>query len=263
MMLAIALCGCEVIAEGDRLIPVTPSSSDAERTHVLIEYTGFRCVNCPTAAETAQDLADVYGEQLIMVAMHPATNHFTQTKNAQYDYTCAAADTYYLFMGGASTTPFPTGNIDFRAVEGTYMTAPSSWAARLQQLSNERSIATISLEAMMDAAREVTIETRLESTQTLDAQMVMWIVEDSVLGAQVMPDGSNNMGYYHRHMLREAVGDEWGTAVHIGPEALTIPSRVTLPTKYAAEHCSIVCLLIDPTDRRIIEAKQTLIQQDI
>ena len=43
------LCACEVIDEAERLIPVE-TEPQGNRTHVLIEYTGFRCVNCPTAA---------------------------------------------------------------------------------------------------------------------------------------------------------------------------------------------------------------------
>ena len=64
------LCSCEVIKEEDRLIPV-PTPVTNSRTHVLLEYTGFRCVNCPTAAQTAQALQELYGEQLIVVSLHP------------------------------------------------------------------------------------------------------------------------------------------------------------------------------------------------
>ncbi|MEE0952366.1 MAG: hypothetical protein U0L62_09200, partial [Paludibacteraceae bacterium] len=67
LLLATMLISCEVIREEDRFIPI-PTPLSTERTHVLIEYTGFRCVNCPTAAAHAAQLQQTYGEQLIIVA---------------------------------------------------------------------------------------------------------------------------------------------------------------------------------------------------
>ena len=169
------LCGCEVIKEEDRLIPVEQEESGS-RTHVLLEFTGFRCVNCPKAAETAQTLHELYGERLIVVALHPASNPFTQGK---YDYTCPAADSIYQYMGGTASTPFPTGNIDMTATDGSYFCDPEEWPTALSR-------------AMAD-----TIVPSLA-----EAKKSYWLVEDSVLGAQAMPDGSVNMEYYHRHVLR-------------------------------------------------------------
>ena len=112
ILLALTLCACEVINEADRLIPV-PLPIANGRKHVLLEFTGFRCVNCPEAAEKAASLQALYGENLIVIALHPASNPFTQGA-AEYDYTCPEADSIYRFMGGTETTPFPTGNIDMQ-----------------------------------------------------------------------------------------------------------------------------------------------------
>ena len=68
------LCACEVIDEAERLIPVD-TVPQGNRTHVLIEYTGFRCVNCPTAAEQANELKKLYSEHLVIVSLHPHLIH--------------------------------------------------------------------------------------------------------------------------------------------------------------------------------------------
>ena len=49
---AVLLVGCDVIGENDRFIPVDVKVG--ERIVLLEEFTGFRCVNCPLAAEIAQ-----------------------------------------------------------------------------------------------------------------------------------------------------------------------------------------------------------------
>ena len=106
ILFVLLLTGCDVIPKDEQLIPL--DTKQGTRRHVLIEYTGFRCVNCPTAAEMAQELADVYKEQLYVVSLHPASNPFTQGK---YDYTCPA-----------------TGNIDMKRYGGEWFIYPNEWA---------------------------------------------------------------------------------------------------------------------------------------
>ena len=211
------LCACEVIDEADRLIPVQPDTN-GNRTHVLIEFTGFRCVNCPTAAEQANELKELYKEHLIIVSLHPASNPFTQGK---YDYTCPAADSIYRLMGGTATTPFPTGNIDFRQKDDRWFFDHLEWPAQVSQ-------------AMADSLCP-------PLSSLTDYRTSYWLVEDSVLGVQAMPDGSVNTEYYHRHVLR-AVFEE---------------PQITLPDYCNPEHCTVVKMIIDTNDQHIVNAYET------
>jgi len=215
-MVILTLCACEVINEADRLIPVPlPQSSD--HRHVLLEFTGFRCVNCPEAAEKAASLQALYGENLIVIALHPASNPFTQGA-AEYDYTCPEADSIYRFMGGTETTPFPTGNIDMKPTENGYLIDHVEWGARLNT-------------AMTDTLWD----------PNTPHQISYWLVEDSVLGAQIMPDGSTNMNYYHRHVLRAISNEPIGR----------------LPEKCNPAHCSVVTIYTDLNDKHILQAYET------
>lgn len=215
MMIGLILCGCEVIDEKDRLLPVPmPTMSDG-RAHVLVEFTGFRCVNCPSAAQTAQALKDIYDERLVVVALHPESNPFTQ---GTYDYTCPEADEVYRFMGGTATTPFPTGNIDMQATENGYFIDPVEWTAQL---------------------RTVMADTLWDPNSLYDISY--WLVEDSVLGAQAMPDGTVNMHYYHRHVLR----------------AISAAPFERVPEKCDPAHCSVVTVYSDTNDKHILHAYET------
>ena len=182
MVIALFCAACEVIRENERLIPYDEASGTT-RTHLLIEFTGFRCVNCPPAAATAQQLREQYGEQLLVVSLHPASNPFTQGK---YDYTCPAADSIYRLMGGEASTPFPTGNINMAKYKDTYFIDPAEWAtALLQEMRNT-----------------------VGTTSLADAKVSYWLVEDSVKGVQAMPDNTVNTEYYHRHVLRDIADEE-------------------------------------------------------
>jgi len=248
---------CEVISENERLIPAPVSVDSTERTHVLIEFTGFRCVNCPKASAAAEALKQTYGERLIVVAMHPASNPFTQGA-AQYDYTCPQADVYYRYMGGSATTPFPTGNINITDSEDRYLSDYPEWATLLAQQMNLPTSVHLSLQAQRDS-NTITVTTTASADQPHDYHLVTWLVEDSVQGAQALPDGSVDRQYYHRHMLRTAAGDAWGENYTIPFTPVTLTSTLTLPDGCDPTHCSIVVAALDDQNR-IINARQTTIQ---
>lgn len=219
-MVILAFCSCEVIPENERLIPVETESA-GERTHVLLEFTGFRCVNCPTAAETAMNLQAVYGERLTVVALHPASNPFTQGK---YDYTCPAADSIYKWMGGDATTPFPAGNLDMKMYEGEWFVNMSEWATMVYQAMSDTVVPDLAA-----------------------AERSYWLVEDSIQGVQAMPDGSVNMEYYHRHVLRD---------IQASQAAITIPEGANPKQLY------LITVYSDPKDKHILQAYEKKLFDD-
>ena len=82
-LMSMLLAACEVIPDGQReevlFTPVDPTA--IKRTSLLIEYSGWQCVNCPTAAEEAHRLKEQYGENLVVVVMHPESNPNTRHNN--------------------------------------------------------------------------------------------------------------------------------------------------------------------------------------
>ncbi len=258
-----ALCmftGCEVIGENERLIAVQLPVDSAGRNHVLIEFTGFRCVNCPKADTVAEKLRHTYGERLITVAMHPASNPFTRGAD-KYDYTCPAADTYYLYMGGNATTPFPTGNIDMLASADGFLSVYPLWATRLaEQMGEPASVQLAASASLKPASRQLTVRTRCFAIDKQDLQMAVWLVEDSIIGAQALPPyGTVDTAYCHNHVLRAALSAEWGEPVTAQPQPEELIFDTALPEGCDAKHCSVVVVAMDQ-NKSIINAKQIKIE---
>ena len=238
LILTLALCSCEVINEADRLIPV-PLPANSEHRHVLIEFTGFRCVNCPAASEVAQALKEAYPAQLYVVTMHPASNPFTQ---GIYDYTCPAADSIYKLLGGTATTPFPAGNIDLVPFEGSYFSDPAQWATMVYEAMSDTVAPYLYVSAKADSVkREIQMTPQYTAKDNL--QLAYWLIEDSVLGVQAMPGGSVNMNYYHRHLLR-AVSDQ---------------PNFPIPDGCRPSYCSVVAVLYDKNDNYILNSYETFL----
>ena len=214
VLAALCLAGCELIPDEERYKPV--DSRTGTRCHVLLEFTGFRCVNCPAASELAQNLQQTYEGKLYVVALHPASNPFTQGK---YDYTCPAADSIYQWIGGNASTPFPAGNIDMKPFNGEWFANTNQWP-------------TMVYEAMQ--------ETEIPNPDQLKTSY--WLVEDSVLGVQAMPDGTVNDHYYHRHVLRGVWDEE---------------AAIVVPEGCRREYLSVLKLYLDTKDKHIVQAYET------
>lgn len=258
MLAILLLTGCEVIPEAERLVPLPIAADTTGGAHLLMEFTGFRCVNCPTAAAAAEALQQTYGSRLVIVAMHPASNPFTQGV-AQYDYTCPAADTYYRQLGGNASTPFPTGNVDGIAISGNYLYDYQEWPALLAERMSRT--AEVHLSATAESRdNEVQISVSYYADSDQDATLHLWLVEDSICGAQAMPDGSVNTAYYHRHVLRDAWRDAEGETLHLRAVPATMEATMPLPEACDWRRCSIVAVLADNKDRQLLNVTQIQLQ---
>ena len=251
ILTALTLASCEVIPVEDRFIPVETRTS--VRRHVLLEFTGFRCVNCPTAAELAQTLEETYEGQLYTVSLHPASNPFTQ---GLYDYTCPAADSIYQWMNGTATTPFPAGNINIQRFEGDYFVNMNTWATMVYDAMQDTVAPYIRCTSAIADTAQKQANVFIEYVPSLEANVACWLVEDSVLGVQAMPDGTVNTNYYHRHVLR-AAGNNHPFGKQISGNSTKMQIPVSIPEGCNPRHCSVIALLLDKNDFHILNAHET------
>jgi hypothetical protein len=263
LVLGSMLTACQVIPQGEQILEsFTPAdTSQIKRASLLIEYSGWRCMNCPNAAAVAHDLQEQYGEQLVVVVMHPATNPNTRYGNNQaVNYTCPEADSVYLKMGGTNATPFPTGNINFQQQDNSYFTGSDTWATQMSRYYVSSPI--IMSQTVTHENNTVDIELYLcnMGSSTLNATLQIWLTEDGVVGRQYMPDGKTNNEYTHNHLMRATVlPSVWGESCQlpsITPQ--TLHFRYTLPEKVVAENCNIVSIL--STGDMVIQATETSVQ---
>lgn len=261
---AMLLIGCQVINEADRLIPV---ENQAPKSRALItEFTGFLCVNCPNAAAMAHDLLGTYPENLVVVEMHPKANSFCQTTIAEYDYTCPAADTIYKALGGTAATSFPIGVINMTGGLQDYTAWPALVSASLMKEKEGRLQLT---RHMTNKPRTIVVSYHADAFssndsrtgQKLELRLMLLLVEDNIVGPQMMPDGSTNMNYTHNHVLRGSLFDDvWGV-----PETVLVNQRYDdvwkiveyqVPEMINGQtidfmNCSVVGILMDAATREV------------
>lgn len=209
LVLGSLLTACEVIPAGEReeviFTPTDPSA--VKRTSLLIEYSGWQCVNCPTAAEEAHHLKEQYGENLVVVVMHPESNPNTRHNNKPaLNYTCPEADSIYMMMGGTNTTPFPTGNVNLvKDVTKGYFNDFDKWATNISQAYSTPKPVLIGQEVKGTADSKdiwMAVDITNLDTKAIEATLQVWLTEDSVIGSQKKPSGTDK-NYAHNHLMRD------------------------------------------------------------
>lgn len=257
------LAACEVIPAGehDKVIFTPADQTAIKRTSLLIEYSGWQCVNCPTAAEEAHRLKEQYGDNLVVVVMHPESNPNTRHNNKPaLNYTCPEADSIYIMMGGTNTTPFPTGNVNLvkDATQG-YFYDYDKWGTLISQ-------AYANPKPVLLAAEATTIDTNVIfvavditnlATQTMEATVQVWLTEDAVIGSQKKPEGTDKE-YAHNHLMRASISPLWGETLPINAQMTQqIVYEYTLPDKVVKKNCTVVALV--SVNGEVVQAAETRI----
>jgi hypothetical protein len=261
LVLGSLFTACEVIPEGEREdIIFTPTDPSAiKRTSLLIEYSGWQCVNCPTAAEEAHRLKEQYGENLVVVVMHPESNPNTRHNNKPaLNYTCPEADSIYIMMGGTNTTPFPTGNVNMVKDASTgYFNDYDKWGTLISQAYAAPKPMLLKAEASAIDTNIVlvTVDITNLDTQAVDATLQVWLTEDSVIGSQKKPEGTDKH-YAHNHLMRASISPLWGETLPIEAHMTQqVVYEYTLPEKVKKENCNIVALV--SVNGEVVQAKET------
>jgi hypothetical protein len=264
LVLGSLLTSCEVIPNGEQeKVIFTPTDPSAvKRTSLLIEYSGWQCVNCPTAAEEAHRLKELYGENLVVVVMHPESNPNTRHNNKPaLNYTCPEADSVYLMMGGTNTTPFPTGNINMvKDASKGYFQDFAQWATQVSQAYENPKPVLLSQEVGGYAdSRDIwmTVDITNLDTKAIEATLQVWLTEDSVIGSQKKPEGTDKE-YAHNHLMRASITPMWGEVLPIDAHMTQqVVYEYTLPDKVVKENCNIVAIV--SINGEVVQASETKI----
>lgn len=263
-LISLLFAACEVIPLGEREeIIFTPTDPNAvKRTSLLIEYSGWQCVNCPFAAEEAHHLKEQYGENLVVVVMHPESNPNTRHNNKpELNYTCPEADSIYMMMGGTNTTPFPTGNVNMLKDETKgYFNDYDKWGTLISQAYSTSKPVLLTAEASTIDTNVIFVAVDITNLDTLaieEATLQVWLTEDSVIGSQKKPDGTDK-NYAHNHLMRASISPLWGEKLPIDAQMTQqLVYEYTLPEKVVKENCNIVALV--SINGEVVQAHETKI----
>lgn len=239
--MAMAAASCSNIDEGDRLIYVKPA--EVGRAILIEDFTGQRCINCPTGTEIINGIVDTYGEDnVIAVGIHSGPLGFagnSKTVGLMTD----TGNEYYTRWDKENKMGQPWVIFNRKTSPDSHY---NNWAAMVGTIISEKANLSVKIANAYDAAtRTLTTTVGADGVNgTVNGKLQVWIVEDGVKALQMMPDGSANKEYVHNHVFRAAVNGTWGEDVTVKEgETTTKQYSYVLPEAWDADKIAVVAFV--------------------
>lgn len=239
--MAMAAASCSNIDEGDRLIYVKPA--EVGRAILIEDFTGQRCINCPTGTEIINGIVDTYGEDnVIAVGIHSGPLGFagnSKTVGLMTD----TGNEYYTRWDKENKMGQPWVIFNRKTSPDSHY---NNWAAMVGTIISEKANLSVKIDNAYDAAtRTLTTTVGADGVNgTVNGKLQVWIVEDGVKALQMMPDGSANKEYVHNHVFRAAVNGTWGEDVTVKEGEITTKQySYKLPEAWNADNIAIVAFV--------------------
>ena len=239
--MAMAAASCSNIDEGDRLIYVKPA--EVGRAILIEDFTGQKCINCPTGTEIINGIVDTYGEDnVIAVGIHSGPLGFagnSKTVGLMTD----TGNEYYTRWDKENKMGQPWVIFNRKTSPDSHY---NNWAAMVGTIISEKANLSVKIANAYDAAtRTLTTTVGADVVNgTVNGKLQVWIVEDGVPALQMMPDGKSNKEYIHNHVFRAAVNGTWGEDVTVKEgETTTKQYQYKLPETWNADNIAVVAFV--------------------
>jgi len=211
LVLSCLAISCETI-EGPYLTDNQNSNNTDETVKkILIEdYTGHLCPNCPEAARELEAIHDVYGDQIIGMAIHVTTAFArpypaSQTPKFQYDFRTQWGDEWDDLFS-VSDLGLPKGMINRTGyTNDSYRLGKDEWLERVQEeLVKEPEI---KIDVTSNNQGNITIEATCLNDIAHSLKLAICLTENQIINWQ--KDGSiEDEDYIHNHVLKTVLYDD-------------------------------------------------------
>lgn len=250
-LLALLFTACDHIADDDRLIPVdsktaTDDATQVARNILLEDFTGQRCINCPTGADYIRKMEEAYPDRIIPVGI------YWEPQPVANGLALPLGDTYYKYW---NIQEQPSGLVNRHGI-----VKYTDWTAQVAKELQQTSHLSLQVQASL-SDRQITITVTSQGIGgSTSGKLQVWVLEDGITAIQLMPDGNINRDYVHNHVLRTAVNGVWGEDFALGDgESKTHTLTQAVDNSWDTSHLSIVAFVYN--EAGVEQATKTNVQQ--
>lgn len=256
IQVCLPMVSCDLIPENERLTEV--EQVPYERTVILEDYTGQKCINCPNAHQEMEKLVKIYGLKLIPVSIHAGVFSLQAFQST-------AGNEYNAFF---DVEVYPTGIINRKKTQdGKYglISDIATWQGAIRQIIWEKPQYEMELVASFNNTDSIlNIAATVKKTNSMHAGNVslqLWVIESNITAIQYMPDGSKDKNYVHQHVLRDAINGVWGEKItFMSDNTKTIKHQYSLRVKrWNVANCEVVAFVYDTESSEILEAVRKMV----
>ena len=200
------ITSCDV--EDGPFITDYDSYVNPEKKVLIEDFTGHLCPNCPDAARELDAIHDIYGDQIIGMAIHVSKSFArpypaSQAPSFQYDFRTNWGDEldgYY----GISAMGLPRGMVNRIGFPDNHKLGKDEWASTVAlELKKE-----INFKIYISSDdNSISITSEVQNNISSEYNLVVCLTESNIINWQ--KDGQDNIeDYQHNHVLRTVLMDE-------------------------------------------------------
>ena len=241
---------------------------DSVRTVLLEDYTGFRCSNCPQAAEELKRIQCTYGTRVVPLAVHVSETFAKPENNADgsfsTDFRTPIGNTYEAEFGTGLF--LPNGMVNRKEYQGAFSQLYNAWEGYVAAELAKPAEALIGLNiAYNEGTREATAELKVSALVDMNAapyRLVVLLTEDSIVDWQSdnRLDPPKIPDYVHMHTLRDGFNGAWGDPVNGGspmPAGFTetVSKSLIIDQEFVDHNCNVVAFIFRDDTKEVIQAE--------
>jgi hypothetical protein len=234
--------------------PLFGTNPNTLRNVIIEDFTGHTCNNCPAVADYVHNLYLANPTRIYNVAIHAGTNGLDSFQEVDLpDYPTDFTNPQGLEIGsyfGTSVSVGFFGNPSVSAnrygtAEGFFSSNPLLIEDRANQMLSNNDL-KVNLQAKLNYYEETKgaflhVEADpYESSIIDDLSIMVYLIEDSLVGDQKMSDNSHNSSYVHRDIHRGNLNNEsFGrpiTSENLANDKYLVNYSFTVPNQLNGEH---------------------------
>lgn len=200
---------------------------EAVQKVMIEEFTGQGCGNCPGGSLIAQQLADFYGDRVVLVSIHAGWFANGGNQWAPSDLSCQVGEDIDASFG-ISAVGNPNGMVNRKEASGSVIIGPQGWSPEVQDiLDNQTPQVDINVSATYNSGSdELTADIDVDYLENLtgDYNIVVAVTENDIIAPQTNYTNTGDPNYAtpiennypHKHVLRGHFNSTWGSALVTG-----------------------------------------------
>ncbi|MBI5325259.1 MAG: Omp28-related outer membrane protein [Ignavibacteriae bacterium] len=241
-------------------------TSKNARNILLEDYTGFKCGNCPSAAEIAHEIELRYPGRIILLSVH--AGYFAEpTTSHPYDFRTPEGNDWDVAFG-ISDIGNPNGMVNRIKYDDSYVITPSKWDAAVLSLLNTEPDLKLEIKAYYSLSRkEISVDAVLTYLKNglPSHNFVACILEDSIVQYQIdyRKTPQDIEDYVHNHVFRATMNSTWGEPLSANEiKAGTVIKKnckyiISDSKGWRIDKLRIVAFVHDNSTKEILQSEET------
>ncbi|MDX1651249.1 MAG: Omp28-related outer membrane protein [Brumimicrobium sp.] len=199
----------------DNVYPVFPTNLNTDINVLIEDYTGHLCNNCPTAATIAHSIHENNPQRVFVASIHT-------DPGAQLSFQAADpnASSYYTdhtnpdaiaygeeFQNGFNFIGNPQGTVNRKTVDSKMFDFSGTWQSRANDILVANDL-KFNLQSVFNSyptsdgsiGGYLHVEIEKLTPENIEVKTVVYVIQDSLVDWQLMPDNTSNPNYVHRDL---------------------------------------------------------------